>query len=193
MFATLTSGPIFFQLIVYTASIALNLLRFERVSFWTLWEISSIYSAFSNVVQTFNELNFSAIPNLNTLLIQILFNYVICSYASNVSAKLSSVSDIVYNSFWYKYPAELQKLLPLLTQRSQTPYIITGYGIINCSLDTFLLVCSIRTISCSAYWKCSINLIWFHSMFIIYVAYSISDVIFCGIQEFYALNLEQFS
>lgn len=91
-------------------------------------------------LQTFSEFNGAVILNLNALLNQIVFNYITCNYASIITEKLSSVSIIVSDSKWYMYPLDVQKLLPLFIQRTQSQYRITGYGVITCSMATYLAV-----------------------------------------------------
>lgn len=158
IFAKITSGPLFYQLLVYVVFLALNLLQFDRVTDC----ISLIAMAGTDFIynfQTVSELNFSVILNLDALLNQIIFNYITCNYASNVTTKLSSVSDIISNSFWYLYPIDVQKLLPLAIHRSQLPFRLTGYGVITCSMATYLAVC----ISLKSFKRIFVQEISFHN------------------------------
>lgn len=80
------------------------------------------------------------ILGFNALLNQILFNFVTCNYATNVTQKIYSVSDLVYNVQWYRFPTNEQRLLILIIKRAQKIILLDGYGIITCSMITFLQV-----------------------------------------------------
>lgn len=82
--------------------------------------------------------------NINALVNQILFNYVTCNYSSNVMSKVNTIDDLAFNAHWYAYPVADQKLFPLVIQRTQKPVRMTGYGVIICSMETFLAVCISR-------------------------------------------------
>lgn len=78
--------------------------------------------------------------NVNALINQIVFNYVTCNYATNVTGKLSTVTDIVFDANWYEFPVVEQKLIPLVIHRTQKQIRLTGYNIITCSRETFVTV-----------------------------------------------------
>lgn len=82
------------------------------------------------------------IMNLNGLLNQILFNYVTCHYATNATQRVYSITDLVYASKWYMLPVNEQRLLILILNRAQKPPLLQGYGIITCSMASFLRVSS---------------------------------------------------
>ncbi|XP_031636184.1 uncharacterized protein LOC116349071 [Contarinia nasturtii] len=118
LFAVIISGPLFFQLLVYVVFLALNLLQFDQ-------EISDFSLAMA--------------LNINALLNQVLLNYVTCNYSTNVALKVCTVADVAFDAHWYSFPVADQKLFPLLIQRTQKQIRLSGYDIINCSRETFIL------------------------------------------------------
>lgn len=92
-------------------------------------------------LQNLHNFSLAMALNVNALLNQIIFNYVACNYSSNVMEKLTSVADNVYDAHWYEFPNAQQKYFRLVIQRSQKKILLTGYGVITCSMETFLAVC----------------------------------------------------
>lgn len=79
--------------------------------------------------------------NLNALVTQILFNYISCSYANNITIQSFTAAEITYCSSWYLFrPIKLQKLITPMIQRAQKPFYLKGYNIVDCSMTTFLTV-----------------------------------------------------
>lgn len=91
--------------------------------------------------QNIQNISLAMALSVNALINQIAFNYVTSSYSSNVSFKVSTVADIVFSAHWYQFPTAQQKLFGLVIQQSQKSIQLTGYGIITCSMETFLKVC----------------------------------------------------
>lgn len=50
------------------------------------------------------------------------------------------VSMSVYNSEWYAYPLELQKVAPLIIQQARNPVIINGFKLFSCTLENYTRV-----------------------------------------------------
>lgn len=57
-----------------------------------------------------------------------------------MTIKSLSTAEIVYNTFWYTYPVDSQRLIVQMIQRGQTPFHLKGFDIVDCSLETFLKV-----------------------------------------------------
>lgn len=79
--------------------------------------------------------------NVNALINQVIFNYVTCNYSTNVVEKVNTVADIVFDAHWYEFAAAEQKLISLVIHRTQKSIQLTGFGIITCSKETYLMVC----------------------------------------------------
>lgn len=72
----------------------------------------------------------------STVSIATTFPY--CYYSAHVSLRMQAIGDSTYISFaWYKFPASVQKNILLIIENSERPKIFSGYGTINCSLETF--------------------------------------------------------
>lgn len=77
---------------------------------------------------------------MDSFFTQILLNYISCYHANNVTVKSSSVADIAYDMRWYMFPVQEQRLIIRMIQRAQKPFHLMGFGIVDCTLATFLKV-----------------------------------------------------
>lgn len=84
--------------------------------------------------------NFEIFMCLNNQLIQTIFCYVLCYFATKITYIVGEISTITYGSLWYNYPVKEQNFLLLMLQRSQQEFRFTGFGIINATMATFLSV-----------------------------------------------------
>lgn len=146
------SGPLFFQLLVYAVFIAMNLLQLDEVrqKLNSFLQVNSI--AISNrssklrkrnnylPFQTLQHFDFGILINLNSMITQIIFNYISCSYANNVTMKSFAAADIVFSTPWYAFPVTRQLFVVQMIQRAQKPFYLKGYNIVECSLTTFFNV-----------------------------------------------------
>lgn len=64
-----------------------------------------------------------------------------CHQSENITTNLLSVTDSFYNYAWYQLPVQHQQYFRLPIQRSQTAFRLSGYGIVDCSLERFASVC----------------------------------------------------
>lgn len=87
-----------------------------------------------------NLLSYDTFFSLNNLLIQTIFCYVLCYFSTKMSFNAGRFATITYDSTWYEYPVEQQKCIILMIKRSQKSFGLSGYGIISCSMATFLSV-----------------------------------------------------
>lgn len=90
--------------------------------------------------KTIHNFTFNILLNLNSFFTQILFNYISCYYANDVTIKALSAAEVVYDIHWYKLPANKQLFIQLMIERAQKPFYLKGYDIVDCSLATFLNV-----------------------------------------------------
>lgn len=70
----------------------------------------------------------------------LMWPYFFCHVATVVTEQITSIGDIVYESNWFDYPAELRKYNIYIIIRSQEPILFTGLKIIKCSKEVFLKV-----------------------------------------------------
>lgn len=75
--------------------------------------------------------------NLSSALIPTFFY---CKLSENITADLGGIDIILYGFVWYQLPLNQQKLFLWPIQRAQREVRLTGLGIFDCSLPTFLWV-----------------------------------------------------
>lgn len=63
-----------------------------------------------------------------------------CYYASRISFAISLNAYHAYQSNWYLFTIEQQRSLQMILAYSQIKRNFTGYDIIDCSLEVFLMV-----------------------------------------------------
>lgn len=106
-----------------------------------LWKTIQVSFIIVIYFQNIKHISLAMSLSVNALINQIAFNYVTSNYSTNVSFKVSTVADIAFRAPWYQFPISQQKLFGLIIQQSQKSIQLTGYGIITCSMETFLKVC----------------------------------------------------
>lgn len=136
------SGPLFFQLLVYAVFIAVNLLQLDEVLLNSaqLVTFKKLNSKNCLPFQTLQNFDFGILLNLNSLITQIIFNYISCSYANNVTVQSLSAADIAFSVPWYAFPMTRQHFIMQMIQRAQKPFYLKGYNIVECSLATYFNV-----------------------------------------------------
>lgn len=63
-----------------------------------------------------------------------------CLHATTTIDNLSELSQIAYNSIWYKLPVEQQRMIILMICYAHRHRVISGFGIVNCSREGFMKV-----------------------------------------------------
>lgn len=146
---TMMSGPLFFELFTFVAFLAINVFIIDRVSKTKNTMQKKSRNRLTNNCCTFmftqsiredNLLSYDTFFSLNNLLIQTIFCYVLCYFSTKMSFNASRFAAITYDSTWYEYPVEQQKCIIFMIERSQRSFDLSGYGIISCSMATFLSV-----------------------------------------------------
>lgn len=108
---------LFYQLLISAVIMAFNLFGLETAKL-------DLYT-----VLAFTELMCTIVPT-----------YIYCYLSEQLTADLLDIGDIFYSSVWYKLPVNLQRLVTLPILRSQWPILLSGLGLIDCSLSVFLSV-----------------------------------------------------
>lgn len=65
---------------------------------------------------------------------QLIFSF--CHLGSQLTAKAAEVNESIYFSKWYNYPPKIQMVVITVMRRAQKPFIITGYSLVSCSLES---------------------------------------------------------
>lgn len=77
---------------------------------------------------------------INALTTQLVINYVLCHFVTGLTWKALSVANIIYDTPWYELPKSQQNAVSIILQRAQKPFYLSGMGILDCSLETYLNV-----------------------------------------------------
>lgn len=63
--------------------------------------------------------------------------YIICQYGDILTGKFAELSETIYQLDWYKFPSEIQQILPTLLIGAQQPVFVEGFGNIRCTCEVF--------------------------------------------------------
>lgn len=80
------------------------------------------------------------IINLFCLLLEVFLNHTSCSYAQIITNRSFDVADNFYNTPWYTFPCDQQKMIVMTIHRAQKPFHLLGYKLFTCNIATFLTV-----------------------------------------------------
>lgn len=86
------------------------------------------------------EFDFTVLFIFECLITFLITCYIYSYYSEEITAKSFGVGDDIYDSLWYRLPLEQQKAIILIIDRSQREFRLTGLGMVDCSLATFLAV-----------------------------------------------------
>lgn len=114
------SGPIFCQLFSYVTTITINILILDR----------SMSESGGNLLTL----------GLNALVAQTAYTWTLCYYASEMSAKINLFALETYASAWYNCTVAEQRIICMILTFGQQEVRFSGFGIIYCSLQTFVTV-----------------------------------------------------
>lgn len=78
--------------------------------------------------------------NINCLLIHLIICYTYCYLFERITLKSFQIGEDAHNLMWYKMNGDQQRAMILIIQRSQIEFRLSGLGLIDCSLATFLTV-----------------------------------------------------
>lgn len=110
------------------------------------------------------------VPILSICLsLQAIFN--LFYFGQNVHSGLMDLSDMIYQSEWYRYPCSVQRFVLLMMKRAQKPFYLSAYGVMRCNLENFVRVSKKKETVSSTFiiflWK----IIEFQALHWIYSAY----------------------
>lgn len=69
-----------------------------------------------------------------------IWPFTFCYCAHFTTNRISFIQNTIYNLDWHDFPIELQKQLVLIMAEAQTPLYFSGFGLIRCTLFSFLMV-----------------------------------------------------
>lgn len=63
--------------------------------------------------------------------------------ATVATTAIKGIRDVAYSFDWCQYPLDLRKYFILIMSRSQKPLYFTGFGMVRCTLQTYIKVMDI--------------------------------------------------
>lgn len=66
--------------------------------------------------------------------------FIACELCQHVNGAFNECSDIVDQFGWYRFPADVKQILPMILSFTQQPVIIKCFGSITCDRETFKYV-----------------------------------------------------
>lgn len=63
--------------------------------------------------------------------------FLFCNLGENICNEFEELNDILYQSEWYSFPNEVQRILPILLTASQEPVVLRGFGNLLCIRESF--------------------------------------------------------
>lgn len=100
----------------------------------------SLFIKFSFFTQALDGFSIDDAFLINALSVQLAINYLLCHIVTGLTSKALSVADIIYDTPWYNLPKAEANAVQRIVQRAQKPFSLSGLGILDCSLGTYLNV-----------------------------------------------------
>lgn len=66
--------------------------------------------------------------------------FMLCFFGNVLTTSLELVAQTVYDSNWYLYPIYMQKDCAFMIRSAQSPFWISAFGIMPCTLENFAAV-----------------------------------------------------
>lgn len=85
-------------------------------------------------------ISFENIVTLYILATHLTLSCIYCHLSELVTMDLLRIGDVFFDFAWYEIPVKYQKLFILPIQRSHIEFRFNGLGLIDCTLQNFLLV-----------------------------------------------------
>lgn len=114
----LMAAPLFFKILIFVMSMVLAIRSFE---------------------QSLQNPSFEFLVCICCLLQELLFIYLLCLFATNLTIKSTEMANTIYNTRWHALPLTQQKMITSIIRQGQIPFKLTGY-IFSASLETFMKV-----------------------------------------------------
>lgn len=96
-------------------------------------------SSFLSLDQT-SVIDFNLLVKFYGLTLYLFTCYLYSRFSENITTNSLQIGEYAYDSVWYDVPIKQQKAIILIVARSQKEFRLTGCGMVDCSLATFLAV-----------------------------------------------------
>lgn len=85
-------------------------------------------------------INMAQLVNLMGLLAYLFLGFTYSYFSETITANSFKIGEDAYNSLWNEMEIQQQKAIMLIIGRSQKEFRLTGLGLVDCTLATFLAV-----------------------------------------------------
>lgn len=75
------------------------------------------------------------------------FVFVCCEFGHKLSYAFEEIDHVITQLDWYKFPLQLEKLLPILVVCAQQPADLRVFGSVSCAREDFKTVCLTKLIN----------------------------------------------
>lgn len=66
--------------------------------------------------------------------------YLFCELGERLSKRFDEIDYELFDYEWYQWPNEIQKVLPIIMNETQTRIVLKAFGNIECSRETIYLL-----------------------------------------------------
>lgn len=127
---------------LWAICICTALLLIEKVTKKICLKIGSKFSVFFSDILQYSGSNFIydlQMPILGSVLplIQLAVIFYLGQKFNTISMNLS---DMIYQSEWYLYPQSVRRFMLIMLMRSQRPFCVRAYGVMELNLENFVRV-----------------------------------------------------
>lgn len=63
--------------------------------------------------------------------------FMMCQVADNVTNRFDALNNAIWQTEWYCFPIDVQKIWPTIMMDIQEPVFIRGFGNVLCTRETF--------------------------------------------------------
>lgn len=88
-------------------------------------------------LQSTEHLSFQLYEAAGQLSVVLLFMFIFCFIGHLVTEKSLAMADSAYETIWYGLPVKHQAYVKLIIQFSHEPFVLSGWGLIDCNLENY--------------------------------------------------------
>lgn len=92
------------------------------------------------------------ISDIKDLLLPLIFTigaftiiFILCEVGERIMDPLNEINNDLWMSDWYTFPVSVRKKFPILIHATQKPFLLSGFGNIQCSRKAFENVTFFKT------------------------------------------------
>lgn len=66
--------------------------------------------------------------------------FLFCELGERLTGRFNEIDNEIFGCDWYTFPADVQKMLPIILIGTQTPVLLNGVGNVQCTREAFKIV-----------------------------------------------------